>query len=296
MSLTTAGFWSTQNTASMTNNNFGFYSADGRYYNVNFPTGNNASPQVDQLLGVNDHDVAVGFYTNAQGNNRGYTYNILTHAFTRILVPGAPVGEAGPSLTATAINNDGDVAGFYAKSSSLTDAFLRLHSGRFVTLAVPGASMAVFAIIDAASERAGGVAAYQRAAPEHGSVEVGHIALSPRLQRTVAATEAMALMMGHVFNVLGYRRYEWKCDALNLPSRRAAKRLGFTYEGTFRQAVVVKGRNRDTAWFSVTDGEWQLLEPAFAAWLAPANFDALGQQRQSLSALTAEALASTPSP
>ncbi len=102
-------------------------------------------------------------------------------------------------------------------------------------------------------------------------------------------------MMGHVFNVLGYRRYEWKCDALNRPSRQAAKRLGFTYEGTFRQAVVVKGRNRDTAWFSVTDSEWQRLEPAFAAWLAPANFDALGQQRQSLSALTAAALASTPS-
>jgi RimJ/RimL family protein N-acetyltransferase len=156
-------------------------------------------------------------------------------------------------------------------------------------------SMVVFAIVDSGSERAGGVAVYQRADPEHGSVEVGHIALSPRLQRTVAATEAMALMMGNVFDVLGYRRYEWKCDALNLPSRRAAKRLGFTYEGTFRQAVVVKGRNRDTAWFSVTDGEWQCLEPAFAAWLAPANFDAFGQQRESLSDLTAAALASKPS-
>lgn len=167
----------------------------------------------------------------------------------------------------------------------------RDRMGRFAS----DSSIAVFAVIDAASERAGGVAAYQRASPEHGSVEVGHIAFSPRLQRTVAATEAMAMMMGHVFNVLGYRRYEWKCDALNLPSRRAAKRLGFTYEGTFRQAVVVKGRNRDTAWFSVTDGEWQRMEPAFAAWLAPANFDALGQQRQSLSALTTEALASMPS-
>ena len=167
----------------------------------------------------------------------------------------------------------------------------RDRMGRFAS----DASMVVFAVIDAASERAGGVAAYQRASPEHGSVEVGHIALSPRLQRTVAATEAMALMMGHVFNVLVYRRYERKCDALNLPSRRAAKRLGFTYEGTFRQAVVVKGRNRDTAWFSVTDGEWQRLEPAFATWLAPANFDALAQQRQSLSALTAAALASVPS-
>jgi hypothetical protein len=137
----TVGFWSTQNKASMVNDNFGFYSVDGQYHNVNFPTGDNASPQVDQLLGVNDHDVAAGFYTNGQGSNRGYTYNIRTRSFTRILVPGAPAGEAGPSLTATAINNSGDVAGFYAKSSSLTDAFLRLHDGQFITLAVPGASM-----------------------------------------------------------------------------------------------------------------------------------------------------------
>ncbi|MGH3289187.1 MAG: hypothetical protein ACRDPD_31680 [Streptosporangiaceae bacterium] len=137
----TVGFWSTQNTANMTNNNFGFYSVDGSYHTVNFPTGDNASPQVDQLLGVNDRDVTVGFYTNGQGSNRGYTYNIRTRSFTRVLVPGAPAGEAGPSLTATAINNSGDVAGFYAKSSSQTDAFLRLHSGRFITLAVPGASM-----------------------------------------------------------------------------------------------------------------------------------------------------------
>jgi hypothetical protein len=137
----TVGFWSTQNNANMVNNNFGFYSAGGRYHTVNFPTGDNASPQVDQLLGVNDHDVAVGFYTNGQGSNRGYTYNIRTRSFTRVLVPGAPGGEAGPSLTATAINNYGDVAGFYARSSSQTDAFLRLHSGRFITLAVPGAAM-----------------------------------------------------------------------------------------------------------------------------------------------------------
>ena len=137
----TVGFWSTQNTANNANNNFGFYRIDGRYHTVNFPTGNNASPPVDQLLGVNDRDVAAGFYTNAQGNNRGYTYNIRTRSFTRVLVPGAPGGEAGPSLTATAINNAGDVAGFYAQSSSATDAFLRLHNGRFITLAVPGASM-----------------------------------------------------------------------------------------------------------------------------------------------------------
>ena len=134
------GFWSTMNTASMSNNNFGFYAAGGRFHNVNFPTGDNASPQVDQLLGVNDHDVAVGFYTNGQGSNRGYEYNIRTHKFTRILVPGAPAGVAGPSLTAAAINNAGDVAGFYNKTSSQVDAFL-LRDMHFITLAVPGATM-----------------------------------------------------------------------------------------------------------------------------------------------------------
>ena len=137
----TVGFWSSMNTASQTNDNFGFYAAGGRFHTVNFPTGNNASPPVDQLLGVNDHDVAVGFYTNAQGNNRGYTYDIRSHQFARVLVPGAPAGQAGPSLTAAGINNRGDVTGFYAASSAQTDAFLRLSSGRFLTLAVPGASM-----------------------------------------------------------------------------------------------------------------------------------------------------------
>jgi RimJ/RimL family protein N-acetyltransferase len=155
-------------------------------------------------------------------------------------------------------------------------------------------SLAVFAIVDDVSKRASGVAVYLRAVPEHGTVEVGHLAFSPKLQRSVAATEAMALMMGHAFDTLGYRRYEWKCDALNARSRQAATRLGFTYEGTFRQALVVKGRNRDTAWFSITDGEWPRLRVALATWLAPVNFDAAGQQRQSLSALTAAALASVP--
>jgi hypothetical protein len=135
------GFWSNQNKASMVNDNFGFYFVGGRFYTVTFPTGNNAKPVMDQLLGVNDHDVAVGFYTNAQGNNRGYIYNINTRTFTRVLVPGAPAGQAGPSLTAAAINDNGDVAGFYAKSSSLTDAFLAMADGKFITLAVPGASM-----------------------------------------------------------------------------------------------------------------------------------------------------------
>ncbi len=137
----TVGFWSNSNNASQVNANFGFYAVGASFHTVNFPTGDNASPQVDQLLGVNDHDVAVGFYTNGQGSNRGYEYNIYTRTFTRVLVPGAPGGQAGPSLTAAAINNYGDVAGFYAKTSSQTDAFLKLHNGQFITLAVPGAAM-----------------------------------------------------------------------------------------------------------------------------------------------------------
>jgi hypothetical protein len=137
----TVGFWSTQNTASMTNNNFGFYAAGGRFFPVNFPTGDNAKPPVNQLLGVNNNGIAVGFYTNGGGSNRGYEFNIRTHRFTRVTVPGAPGGTAAPSLTAAAINNHGDVAGFYNKTATKVDAFLKLHSGRFITLAFPGAAM-----------------------------------------------------------------------------------------------------------------------------------------------------------
>jgi len=136
----TVGFWSTQNTTSMVNNNFGFYAYHGRFHEVNFPTNVPASPPVDQLLGVNDLNVAVGFYTNDQGNNRGYEYNIRTGQFSRVLEPGAPAGLKGPSLTATAINNLGNVAGFYVASGGTTDAFLKT-AHHFYTLAIPGASM-----------------------------------------------------------------------------------------------------------------------------------------------------------
>ncbi|MDR7125838.1 GNAT family protein [Pseudotabrizicola sp. 4114] len=142
-----------------------------------------------------------------------------------------------------------------------------------------------FALTDTATGHAVGVASYLRITPDSGSIEVGHICLSPALQRTPAATEAMFLMMDWAFRA-GYRRYEWKCNALNLPSRRAAQRLGFSYEGIFRNHTVSKGRNRDTAWFSVIDSEWPALREAFAAWLAPANFDATGQQRERLSDLS----------
>lgn len=130
-----------------------------------------------------------------------------------------------------------------------------------------------------------GVASYLRIAPEAGSIEVGYISYSPALQRTPAATEAMYLMMQWAFEA-GYRRYEWKCNALNLASRRAAQRLGLSFEGVFRQAAVVKGRNRDTAWFAAIDAEWPALKEAYAAWLSPANFDATGQQRERLGDMT----------
>ncbi|MDP5347459.1 MAG: GNAT family N-acetyltransferase, partial [Paracoccaceae bacterium] len=127
-----------------------------------------------------------------------------------------------------------------------------------------------------------GVASLMRIDPAHGVIEVGHINFAPALSRTRAATEAMFLMMSRAFDELGYRRYEWKCDALNAPSRSAALRLGFTYEGTFRQATTYKGRNRDTAWFAITDGDWPRLKAGFQAWLDPANFDENGRQRTRL--------------
>jgi RimJ/RimL family protein N-acetyltransferase len=138
-----------------------------------------------------------------------------------------------------------------------------------------------YAIIPAATGTVAGYASFMRMDPAHGVIEVGNIMLSPALQRTTAATEAMYLMARHVFD-LGYRRYEWKCNAENLPSRRAAARLGFTYEGIFRQHMVIKGRNRDTAWFSMLDHEWPARKAAFEAWLDPANFTPEGAQRNPL--------------
>jgi RimJ/RimL family protein N-acetyltransferase len=144
-------------------------------------------------------------------------------------------------------------------------------------------------IIDLHTGKAVGVATLMRIDQAAGVIETGHLNYSPRLQRKPAATEAMFLLMRRVFDELGYRRYEWKCDALNAPSRAAAERLGFKYEGLFRQATIYKGRNRDTAWFSIIDGEWPALKRAYEAWLDPANFDAHGKQKQSLRALIAKA-------
>ncbi len=141
------------------------------------------------------------------------------------------------------------------------------------------------AIIDSVTGKAVGVCSYLRIDPHNGVIEVGGLAFSPLLQRTPAATEAMFLMMQNAF-ALGYRRYEWKCDSLNVPSRVAAQRLGFSYEGLFRQAIIYKGRSRDTAWYAIIDQEWPALQAAYTQWLAPTNFTDDGQQRVRLTDLT----------
>lgn len=139
-----------------------------------------------------------------------------------------------------------------------------------------------YAVVDHSTGRALGTIALMRHDPGNGAIEVGQVVFSRFLQRTPIATEAQYLLMRYVFDDLGYRRYEWKCDSLNAPSRRAAERLGFLYEGTFRQAAVYRGRNRDTAWFALTDGDWPSVREAFEQWLARGSFAADGRQRISL--------------
>ena len=141
-----------------------------------------------------------------------------------------------------------------------------------------------FAVLDSNTQCAVGYLALMRIDPAHGVIEVGNINYSPLVQRTPAATEAQYLLMTLVFDTLGYRRFEWKCDSLNAPSRRAAQRLGFRFEGVFRQAVVYKGRSRDTAWFSIIDSEWPAIQQAFEAWLAVDNFQD-GEQIRTLEQL-----------
>ncbi len=211
-------------------------------------------------------------------------------------VPPRPVGEVLDGQVARLERMDPDVhaADLYRAYSGHDGLWDYLPYGPFSSAAgyhrwakdsATGEDTLFYVIRQIESGHCGGVASYLRIAPEMGSIEVGHINLSPELNRSRASTEAMFLMMDWVF-AAGYRRYEWKCDALNLPSRRAAQRLGFSYEGVFRQAAVVKGRNRDTAWFAIIDKEWPALREAYAAWLSPRNFDGAGRQRESLADLT----------
>lgn len=139
-----------------------------------------------------------------------------------------------------------------------------------------------FAVIDRATGRAGGWQQLMRIEPQHGVIEIGNVYWGPAISRSRVATEALYLFARHVFEDLGYRRFEWKCNDRNGPSKRAALRFGFTFEGIFRQHMIVKGESRDTAWFSMLDGEWPALKAEFERWLDPANFDAAGRQLTSL--------------
>jgi RimJ/RimL family protein N-acetyltransferase len=197
-----------------------------------------------------------------------------------------PARHAAELFDANAADREGQMWTYmgYGPFASLADY------RRWMESACIGDDPLFHAIRDQASGRAAGVASYLRIDPPVGVIEIGHIALAPSLQKTAAATEAMFLMMARVFDELGYRRYEWKCDALNAPSRSAAERLGFTYEGIFRQATIYKGRNRDTAWYAIIDKDWPALKRAYERWLAPENFDAEGRQRVSLGVFTAAAL------
>jgi RimJ/RimL family protein N-acetyltransferase len=146
-----------------------------------------------------------------------------------------------------------------------------------------------FAVVDVADGEALGRQSLMRIEPAHGVVEIGHVLWGPAMARSRRSTEAFWLAARHVFETLGYRRFEWKCNAANAPSRAAARRFGFRYEGTFRQHMWIKGRNRDTAWFGMTDGDWRALRPVYEAWFEAANFDAEGRQRRRLGELAAAA-------
>ena len=202
------------------------------------------------------------------------------------LEPADPARHAADLYAANAVDADGRMWTYLPYGP-----FPSLEAYRdWLTSVSTGDDPLFFAIVDRATRKAAGIASYLRIDPNGGAIEVGHLAYSPLLQRTPAATEAMFLMMRWAFTA-GYRRYEWKCNALNAPSRTAALRLGFSYEGVFRQATIVKGRNRDTAWYAAIDAEWPALEQAYVRWLAPDNFDGDGRQRLSLAALTAPILA-----
>jgi RimJ/RimL family protein N-acetyltransferase len=228
---------------------------------------------------------------------------------------GQPVGRPVPDWTPRAAPDAAVLTGRYCRLERLDpdrhaaelyaadrldtrgESWTYLPYGPFATLddyrkwaedARAGADPRFYAVVGTdpadGAPRAAGVLSLMRIQPEAGVIEVGHVHYSPLLQRRRAATEAQYLLARYVFDDLGYRRFEWKCDALNAPSRAAAERLGFRYEGTFRQAVVVRGRNRDTAWYSIIDEDWPAVRDRFAAWLRPDNFDDEAAQRTPLRA------------
>ncbi len=193
------------------------------------------------------------------------------------LVPMDPVAHATGLELAFALDAEGRNWTYMPYGPFARESDLRL----FLEQRCTGDDPLFYTVLDQLGEPVGW-GSYLRIDPANGVIEVGNLAFSPRMQRTAAATEAMYLMMSRAFDELGYRRYEWKCDALNAPSRRAAARLGFVYEGTFRQAIHYKGRNRDTAWFAIIDKDWPRLKAGFQRWLDPDNFDARGRQKSPL--------------
>ncbi len=234
----------------------------------------------------------------ARTNEHGQAIGIDVPGWTarprpaRVTLPGRtvtldPIGpEHAEALYAALCAPDDAWRWTYRPHEMPTD---RAGSDALVTTMATATDVVTFAVVPAdgpAGGAAAGHATLMRCDPAQGSVEVGGIIYGRALQRTVAATEAMVLLMHHVFDDLGYRRYEWKLDHLNAPSAAAAHRLGFTYEGRFRNAMVYKGRNRDTDWFAMTDADFARLAPAYDAWLDPSNFDDEGRQRVSLSAMT----------
>lgn len=210
----------------------------------------------------------------------------------------APVSLSGRHVRLGQIDPSRDASDLYPEVSGpeAERLFAYLFTGPFADEAALRADFAAsaaslstvpLAIREVQAGRTVGRACYMRIEPEHRSIEVGSILFSPRLARTPAATEAMYLMARHAFEDLGYRRYEWKCDALNAPSRAAALRLGFRFEGVFGKHMIVKGRSRDTAWFAIVEEDWPCVKAALEAWLRPENFDASGNQIERLADLRA---------
>ena len=210
-------------------------------------------------------------------------------------VPGADTTLHGSHVVLRAVDPPADAPSLFETTSDAA-TWTYLAYGPFATageleamLAGAGAEEGRLALtILGGDARALGTASYIRIVPEHRVIEIGHIVLGATLRRTPAATEAIYLLARHAFDDLGYRRLEWKCDALNAASRTAAQRYGFRFEGVFREHMIVKGRNRDTAWFAILEEEWPPLRGAFEAWLSPGNFDADGAQRRALGELIAE--------
>jgi RimJ/RimL family protein N-acetyltransferase len=240
-------------------------------------------------------DTISEFQFNCLGQQIGYS---LPNWTARKRPPRSPI--EGRLCRLEPLDPDRHAADLHAGNCQVSDArdwtylpygpFERLDAYRTWANQVAATDDPLFhTIIDRAAHRPVGIASLMRIDPANGVIEVGHIKYTPALQRTAAATEAMYLLMRRVFDELGYRRYEWKCDALNSPSRAAAVRLGFMFEGIFRQASVYKSRNRDTAWYSIIDREWPALKSAYERWLAVDNFDAQGRQRRRLGDLIAEA-------